>query len=98
MSRPYALPVVPTRCADSNTSMPPPEPRSSTVSPSFSCARAVGLPQPSDARNADSGISAASAALYRFDVIGSQPPVDDAAPQHELMPPLTTRNAASPYF
>ena len=36
--------------ADSSTSMPPPEPRSSTVSPGFSSASAVGLPQPSEAR------------------------------------------------
>ena len=39
-------------CADSSTSMPPPEPRSSTVSPGFSSASAVGLPQPSDAATA----------------------------------------------
>src|SRR3989442_1516032 len=31
MSRPYAFPVGPTRLAESSTSMPPPEPRSSTV-------------------------------------------------------------------
>jgi len=55
MSRPYALPVGPTRLADSSTSMPPPEPRSSTVSPAFSSASAVGLPQPSDASTAASG-------------------------------------------
>ena len=36
----------PTRWAESRTSMPPPEPRSSTVSPSRSSATAVGLPQP----------------------------------------------------
>ena len=34
MSSPYALPAGPTRRADSSTSIPPPEPRSSTVSPS----------------------------------------------------------------
>ena len=39
----------PTRRADKSTSMPPPDPRSSTVSPGFNSARAVGLPQPSDA-------------------------------------------------
>ena len=33
MSRPYALPVGPTRLAESRTSMPPPDPRSSTVWP-----------------------------------------------------------------
>ena len=35
--------------------MPPPEPRSRTVSPAFSSASAVGLPQPSDASSAVSG-------------------------------------------
>src|SRR5438270_74842 len=35
--------------------MPPPEPRSSTVSPGLSCARAVGFPQPRDACTACSG-------------------------------------------
>src|SRR2546422_647935 len=35
--------------------MPPPEPRSRTVSPGCSAARAVGLPQPSDASTAPSG-------------------------------------------
>ena len=34
MSSPYAFPVGPTRFADSRTSIPPPEPRSRTVSPS----------------------------------------------------------------
>ena len=60
ISRPYALPVGPTRRADSRTSMPPPEPRSSTVSPAFSSASAVGLPQPSEARKASSGRPVAS--------------------------------------
>ncbi len=36
-------------------SMPPPDPRSSTVSPGFKVASAVGLPQPSDATTACSG-------------------------------------------
>ena len=39
--------------------MPPPEPRSSTTSPGFSSARAVGFPQPSDASMASAGIAAA---------------------------------------
>ena len=49
ISRPYAFPVGPTRRAESRTSIPPPEPRSSTVSPAFNCASAVGLPQPNEA-------------------------------------------------
>ena len=37
------MPVGPTRRAESSTSMPPPEPRSSTVSPSCRSATAVGI-------------------------------------------------------
>ena len=55
MSRPYTLPVGPTRLAERSTSMPPPEPRSSTVCPASSAASAVGLPHPSDASTAVSG-------------------------------------------
>ena len=55
MSSPYALPVGPTLLADSSTSIPPPDPRSRTVSPGLSSARAVGLPQPNEARSASSG-------------------------------------------
>ena len=57
MSSPNARPVGPTRFAERMTSMPPPEPRSSTVSPSRRSATAVGFPQPSDARTAASGNS-----------------------------------------
>ena len=63
MSSPYALPVGPTRRAESSTSMPPPEPRSSTTSPSCSSASAVGLPQPSEASTASAGRIAVSAAV-----------------------------------
>src|SRR6516225_7784549 len=77
--------------------MPPPEPKSRTVSPAFSSARAVGLPQPSDAATAVSGSSPDWAASYRSDVIGSQPSRGDA-PQQLFPSPLTTRNAAWPYF
>ena len=59
ISRPYALPVGPTRRADSRTSMPPPEPKSNTISPGFRVASAVGLPHPSEALSASSGIWAA---------------------------------------
>ena len=62
MSRPIARPVGPTRFADRSTSMPPPDPRSSTRSPSWSSATAIGLPQPSEASTAASGSSACSRA------------------------------------
>src|ERR1039458_2814172 len=98
MSSPYALPEGPTRFAESSTSMPPPEPRSSTVSPRLSWASAVGLPHPSDALSASSGIWCAWSASYRSEVIGSQPPSTAAdAPQQEL-PPVWTRRAAWPYL
>ncbi len=47
--------VGPTRLADRITSIPPPEPRSSTVSPSCNSATAVGLPHPRLASTAASG-------------------------------------------
>src|SRR5437867_2869822 len=79
--------------------MPRPEPRSSTVSPGFSSARAVGFPQPKDARTAASGRSLFWASSYKLLVIGSAPPqaVDGADPQQEL-PPLLAWRAAWPYF
>src|SRR5690606_19520524 len=84
-------------CADRSTSIPPPEPRSSTVSPSRSSVRAVGLPQPSEAITAFPGRALVWVVSYRLEVIGSQPPAPGAAPQHELVPPASTRRAASPY-
>src|SRR5919204_4307319 len=86
MSSPYALPVGPTRLADSNTSMPPPEPRSSTVSPARRSARAVGLPQPSDASVAASGSSPRCSASYSAspNLAPSPPP---SAHQDPLPPP-----------
>src|SRR5439155_8875331 len=84
------FPVGPTRLAESSTSIPPPDPRSSTVSPACSSARAVGLPQPSEASTAPSGSAAVSTASYRFELTGSQP-------QAPLFPP-STRMAACPYF
>ena len=42
---PMAFPVGPTLAAASRTSRPPPQPRSTTVSPSRRLANAVGLPQ-----------------------------------------------------
>src|SRR5207245_2629265 len=71
--------------------MPPPEPRSRTVSPGCSSARAVGLPQPSDASTAPSGSPVVSPASYSCEVMGS--------PQQLLLfSPSSTRNAAWPYF
>src|SRR5262245_30489412 len=97
MPMPYALPAGPTRRAESKTSIPPPEPRSSTVSPGFNVARAVGLPQPNDALRASSGICVAWSSSYRRDVMGSGLSPHDVVLQQER-PPLRTRNAASPYF
>src|SRR5580658_5262902 len=79
--------------------MPPPEPRSRTVSPALSFASAVGFPQPSEASIASAGLSPACAASHTFEVMGSHPPLADAAvaPQQAL-PPVVVRSAASPYF
>src|SRR5690349_21916101 len=89
MSKPYALPVGPTRRADKRTSIPPPEPRSSTVSPGASSASAVGLPQPNDASTAAGGNSATSSTAYRSEVMGllaSAPqPQPPSAPQQALV-------------
>src|SRR3954469_23393077 len=74
MSRPYTFPVAPTRFAESNTSMPPPDPRSSTVWPGSSASSAVGLPHPRDAATASAGRSPRSASEYRLAVIGSLHP------------------------
>src|SRR5438445_4036033 len=98
MSSPYALPVGPTRRAESSTSMPPPEPRASTTSPGCSSASAVGLPQPSEASTACSGRVAVSAASYRLALTGSQPSLAAAPPQQAPPCPCSTRRAASPYF
>src|SRR5215472_842046 len=79
--------------------MPPPEPRSRTVSPGLSWASAVGLPQPSEAFRAASGTRCASAVSYRLAVMGSQQPSRATElPQQELPAPVVTRSAASPYF
>src|SRR5512135_3314405 len=98
MSSPYALPVGPTRLAESSTSIPPPEPRSSTVSPGFNLASAVGLPQPNEARSAVSGMLAPSSALYKSDVMGSQPALAvEPPPQQDALPDRAWA-AACPYF
>jgi hypothetical protein len=86
--------------------MPPPEPRSSTVSPSRRSASAVGLPQPSDASSASAGMPAVSPASYRSAVIGShvslaepQQPLDPSAGPQQLdgvVAPSSTRCAVAP--
>src|SRR5258708_6607997 len=79
--------------------MPPPDPRSSTVSPGLSWASAVGLPQPSDALTASSGRMLVCDWSYKSLVMGSiSAPQQAVAPQHELPCPAVTRRAASPYF
>src|SRR5512141_3038757 len=98
MSSPYALPVGPTRLADSSTSMPPPEPRSRTVSPGFNSASTVGFPQPSDAISAASGTSPACPASYRLEVIGSQQLFALGALLQQPLCPAVTRKAARLYF
>src|SRR5260370_12970756 len=96
MSRPYALPVAPTRLAESRTSMPPPEPRSRTTSPGFNFASAVGFPHPSEACSASPGTCCICVASYRLEVIASHVElVDSAVPQQ--LPPFP-RRAACPYF
>src|SRR5712664_4832149 len=97
MSSPYALPVGPTRLAESKTSMPPPEPRSSTTSPACNFASAVGFPQPSEAATACAGSPAFCASSYKFFVMGSQPLSSPPPPQHAV-PPAVTCFAARPYF
>src|SRR5437588_11597414 len=78
--------------------MPPPEPRSRTISPGFNSARAVGFPHPSEAFTAASGNSDFCEESYRSRVIGSIcVPQQDGA-QHAPNSPDATRRAASPYF
>ena len=92
---PYALPVGPTRFAESSTSMPPPEPRSSTVSPSRSSASAVGLPQPSDASSASAGRPAVFARVVQ--VRGDRVPRSRSwTPQQPLEPLGRSRNRTQP--
>src|SRR5207302_5721378 len=89
----------PTRLAESSTSIPPPEPRSSTVSPGFNWARAVGLPQPREACSASAGSSATWSRSYRFDVIGSARHEGPQQPDAQSAPsPFVTWIAARAYF
>src|SRR5207302_3522929 len=98
MSRPYALPAGPTRRADSSTSMPPPDPRSSTVSPGFNSASAVGLPQPNEAFTAASGSADFCESSYKSRVIGSISVPQQVGAQQDAASPEVTRRAASPYL
>src|SRR6202022_3884689 len=77
MSTPYAYPPGETRLAESRTSRPAPDPRSSTTWPGSSCASIVGLPQP---RLTDSlsPISFSSSAEYS----PPQPQSGPSTPQH----------------
>src|SRR5688572_12047845 len=78
--------------------MPPPDPRSRTVSPGARVASAVGFPHPSEARTASVGSPDVSASAYRLEVIGSSQPADEDPPQQELPRPAAALSAASPYF
>src|SRR6185436_5234449 len=69
-----------------------------TVSPGFSLARAVGFPQPNEARRAASGTFAPSSSLYSLDVIGSQHASRTGSPPQQDAWPDRTRVAAWPYF
>ena len=57
MSTPITLPSGPTWWAARKQSMPPPLPRSRTVSPGLSSAMATGLPHPAEAATASIGTS-----------------------------------------
>src|ERR1019366_5814668 len=101
MSRPYAFPAGPTRRAGSSTSIPPPEPRSRTVSPSRRSAITSGLPQPRLAVTASWGTSPCSLAEYSpAPVPGSSAPAH-ASPQLGTpqlgTPPAITVSAAWAY-
>src|SRR6516165_7060158 len=94
MSTPYACPDGPTRRDDSSTSMPPPEPRSSTRSPSFRSATASGFPQPRLAATASAGSPSVSPSRYRD---ASGPSVSALSPAGAQHPPVSSQHpAASP--
>src|SRR5581483_9464737 len=78
ISRPYTYPPGPTRCAASSTSSPPPDPRSSTTSPAWRPAIAIGLPQPNEVVITSLGSAARVASPY------SRSSVLAVSLQHEL--------------
>src|SRR5918995_4603720 len=94
MSRPIALPVGATRRAEISTSVPAPEPRSSTVSPSCRSATAVGTPHPSEAPSAAPVAPSESPSAYRLSP--NTPASSAAVPQHEA--PWEAARAAAAYF
>src|SRR5918993_2748019 len=105
MSSPYAFPPGDTLLAESSTSMPPPLPRSKTISPGTSVASAVGLPHPNDAAPAASGKPPSSSAEYPPPVQStpsaseSRPRSPAEVPQHEAEPfPSSTVRAAPAYL
>src|SRR5439155_21470606 len=96
MSSPYATPVGPTRFAERITSIPPPDPRSSTFSPSCSSATAVGLPHPSEASTAASGSSPRCSTLYSASPKSpATSPSQQEPPPHPQPPPPSAARAAS---
>src|SRR5437868_4791671 len=78
--------------------MPPPEPRSSTVSPSFNSAKAVGLPHPREAFTAVSGREDFCLSSYRSRVMGSISAPQHVGAQQDAAMPELARRAASPYL
>src|SRR5215210_8838920 len=94
MSSPIARPAGPTRRALMSTSAPAPEPRSSTVSPSWRSATAVGTPHPSDAPIAPAVAPSDSPSAYRPEP--NTPASSAAVPQHDE--PEDAATAAAAYF
>src|SRR5438552_3234940 len=83
------------------TSIPPPEPRSSTTSPSSRAATARGLPHPSEARTAASGRWPSSRALYSPGPKQALPPTpqaQDDPPQQSSSGPSAAMIASSAYL
>src|SRR5438270_1101314 len=78
--------------------MPPPDPRSSTVSPGFNSASAVGLPQPNEAFTAASGSADFCESSYKSRVIGSISVPQQVGAQQDPASREATRRAASPYL
>src|SRR3954462_7669435 len=66
MSTPITFPLSFTILADKNTSIPAPEPKSTTVSPSLMCTNFIGLPHPTPKIEAE-GMAANSSELYPID-------------------------------
>ena len=81
--------------------MPPPEPRSRTVSPGRRSATATGFPQPRLAETALSGRSARSPGVYRpwpkgvFASSPQQPMLSQSHPQPHPLPDVWARLVAA---